>query len=1019
MEVGLMFPILYPPGERAFTTGGLATLTDCTKCTVTEERNGAFELVLQYPANGKYFSLLQEDCVVLAKPNLDDDPQPFRLYKSERKMSGLTTWHGEHFVYFANDVPVEIIPSTSTNPAGAFAKLSAACAIPCPFTFSTDITTVAAFGLATPSPLKKVLGGMEGSIIDAFGGEYHYNGLAVQLCKARGANKGFRVEYGRNLTDINQEKALSKVTTAIYPYWQGQNDAGSDTTVTLPEKIVELEGAPEYGHPHCKTIDFSQDLGSAVPTVEALRAAATAYLTTSGIAEPAVSITLKYAQLSSLGQNRILEQIGAAALCDTVTVYFDRLGIEAEAKIIKTVFDALKERFDEVEVGEAKSTLSATINNNRVEPEKIIKTATTSAKLTAADLVQAAADRITAGMSGASGGYVVQRPALNPSETLYMDAPTIAEAKNIMRLNSAGISFSTNGIDGPFSGALAINGEWFAQFIATWNLTANIIKAGILQDATGKNSINLDTGEVNLDCASLKVQGKTAEAIAAEQAQEAAAAAEQAAIAQLDAYKTTVTGDLADLQGQIDGQITTWFYDYAPATNLAPSASWTTDEEKENHAGDLFYNNLTGYAYRWALVADVWQWLRITDTDVTTALANAEKAQDTADGKRRTFITQPAPPYDVGDLWAKGAAGELMVCATARASGSYAAADWVPAADYVNSTGAAIAGRNLVNNSGLLGVASADIMTVADGVATFSSADATKYRSLTLPLTDTALANIAGKKLTVSCDVMVATAVQVASTDAAFVAVRLWVEYNDDTVTTALAFYGAKGTTVAATSGYTRFSATATVKNKTIKNASVSLIFQYAAGSIKYRRPQVELGSAATPWAPAPEDSTVAAAAPALTQQEVFNRLTNNGQLQGLYMKDGKLYINAQYIAAGRIASADGVSYFDLVQGVANLKGVFSTEPFTNSTGTYRVTFDSNKIACQKKNAAGQWDDAGFIQWNYGVNPPEPWIKGARFDATQSVTTPEVWCGKFVPTAGANWEFVWDGAISRWVLAQK
>lgn len=309
-----------------------------------------------------------------------------------------------------------------------------------------------------------------------------------------------------------------------------------------------------------------------------------------------------------------------------------------------------------------------------------IKKATTDSKKTAADLIDAASKEIVESITGSNGGYVVQRPAKNPQETLYMDTPDVTTAKNVMRLNKDGIAFSTNGVGGPYSGALAINGKWFSQFIATWELTANIIKAGILQDAVGKNSINLDTGEVNLDCKSLKIQGKTTEEIAAGKASEAETAAKKAAADELNAYKEAVTKDLADMQGQIDGQIETWFFDDEPSPTTPPASDWTTDELKENHAGDLYYSS-KGYAYRWTHSGGAWTWLQIKDTDITAALQNAKRAQETANSKRRTFLVQPTPPYDIGDLWANGT--DLLACVTARGEGaSYSANDWETKTDY-------------------------------------------------------------------------------------------------------------------------------------------------------------------------------------------------------------------------------------------------------------------------------------------------------------------------------------------------
>ncbi|KEF40107.1 Prophage endopeptidase tail [Schinkia azotoformans MEV2011] len=153
------------------------------------------------------------------------------------------------------------------------------------------------------------------------------------------------------------------------------------------------------------------------------------------------------------------------------------------------------------------------------------------------------------------------------------------------------------------------------------------------------------------------------------------------------------------LQSQIDGNITSWFYDYDPTIDNAPASEWTTDEMKNNHLGDLFYNSVSGYAWRFALENSVYKWVLLKDTDVTKALQDAAKAQDTADKKRRVFTATPAPPYDVGDLWSQGTAGELMRCKVAKTEGqTYATTDWEKAVKYTDDTTANSA-LNKANNS--------------------------------------------------------------------------------------------------------------------------------------------------------------------------------------------------------------------------------------------------------------------------------------------------------------------------------
>lgn len=155
----------------------------------------------------------------------------------------------------------------------------------------------------------------------------------------------------------------------------------------------------------------------------------------------------------------------------------------------------------------------------------------------------------------------------------------------------------------------------------------------------------------------------------------------------LTAYIAATNSKLDDLQGQVDGSIMTWFYEYVPTNSNIPASDWTTTALKNNHLGDLFYDTLTGYCYRWQVQNNTYSWNRITDVDVTKALADAAAAQDTADKKRRVFTATPTTPYDVGDLWAQGTSGELMRCKTAKTSKqSYAAADWEKASKYTDDT---------------------------------------------------------------------------------------------------------------------------------------------------------------------------------------------------------------------------------------------------------------------------------------------------------------------------------------------
>ena len=281
-----------------------------------------------------------------------------------------------------------------------------------------------------------------------------------------------------------------------------------------------------------------------------------------------------------------------------------------------------------------------------------------------------------------------------------------------------------------------------ATEIKAGSLTANDIKAGILADVAGKNSINLTsgdfslgnnaltynagTGALNITANSIKIgatsvattvyadgKASTAEASAktyadtkatdtlnaaksdaTAKASAAELAAKTYADTQLSEFSSMVLEDMESLQNQIDGSITTWFYAVPPTGSNQPAINWNTTDLKNNHLGDLYYDTNTGYSYRWQVVSNTYSWSRITDTDITKALSDAAAAQDTADSKRRVFVSQPTTPYEIGDLWAQGTTGELYRCKTTMLTGSFSLTHWEKATKYTDDTRAIAAENN-------------------------------------------------------------------------------------------------------------------------------------------------------------------------------------------------------------------------------------------------------------------------------------------------------------------------------------
>ena len=287
-------------------------------------------------------------------------------------------------------------------------------------------------------------------------------------------------------------------------------------------------------------------------------------------------------------------------------------------------------------------------------------------------------------VANASGLYTTEEKQPDGSTIFYMhNKPTLEESDIIWKMTAETLTVSTDG-GKSWNAGITVNGEVIAKIMTTIGINFNWGVGGtlIIEDADGNQTayIDAETGAVRLKVESLEITGKTVDEIAAEQAEEAMS----------NFVDSVYTPDISQLQAQIDGQIMTWFYDYVPTTTNYPASEWTTDAEKDQHLGDLFYvvDNAEsgGQAYRWAKIDNVYTWDYVEDTAVTKALAAAQTAQDTADSKRRVFVNTPTPPYDIGDLWTQGPDGDIMRCVRTRTSGTYVSSDWAKASKYTDDT---------------------------------------------------------------------------------------------------------------------------------------------------------------------------------------------------------------------------------------------------------------------------------------------------------------------------------------------
>lgn len=473
-----MIPILYAASETDFTTNGIGLLTDAVSCTVTEERNGAYELTLVYPAKGHLAEYIAEDAIIKAKANDTDEPQLFRIYKSGKQIGSNTTWNAEHISYELTGNPVERFSVSGVNAEQALNRLLAAAVFKHKYTAISDITTVNSTSIADVVSVRKALGGVEGSILDTWGGEYHFNNYRIELLKARGADNGVTIEYGKNLTDAKQERNISNIVTAIFPYAKYTPEGTeNEAFVSLKEKTLVHAGAANYAYKRCEIVDFSSEWESGtIITEDMLRTKAEAYLEKIST-EPDINITLSYAQLKKTKDYKNIQAMESVALCDTVTVRIDKLQIEATAKIVKAKYDSLKERYDTMEIGSVRTNLTKQLTATQQEITESKKKNQTRAEQIKKQIEQTIVD-VTAAITGNSGGYVVLYPEKNPQEIYILDQPELSKAKNVWRWNLAGLGHSSTGVNGKFTTAITADGQIVANFITAGELTGSILRAG-------------------------------------------------------------------------------------------------------------------------------------------------------------------------------------------------------------------------------------------------------------------------------------------------------------------------------------------------------------------------------------------------------------------------------------------------------------------------------------------------------------------------------------------------------------
>ena len=441
-----MKPILFDKDATIFTTNGIGRL-DCISCNVTEERNGQYELELVVPEDALHADAIEMSSIIVVKPSQNGSNQAFRVYKVTKPFNGRFSVLAQHISYQLSYIPTMpfSVAADSSACANTLAGLKSNAAEDCPFTFSTDVTTISSYNQTVPASIRSRLGGVEGSVLDQFGGEYEWDNYDVKLWRNRGVQTPqVTLRYGKNITDISQEEYISNTITGICPFW---SDIEGTNVVTLPEKVVESAYASSYPFKRTIAVDMSQEFETA-PTEAQLRDRANDYLTKEGIGVPTVSIKVSFVNLADTEEYKDIAPLQNVSLCDRISVQFEKLGISTTAKIVKTVYDVLAERYTSIEIGTVKTSLAQTISDTNGAIEATLETTNFNIK------------NATAWLTGGDGYVMAVKNADGTwKELLFMDTDDAETAVNVLRINQNGIGFSRNGVNGPYTQAWTLDGK--------------------------------------------------------------------------------------------------------------------------------------------------------------------------------------------------------------------------------------------------------------------------------------------------------------------------------------------------------------------------------------------------------------------------------------------------------------------------------------------------------------------------------------------------------------------------------
>lgn len=461
-----MIPVIFKPGEKDFTTNGLGRLIDATRCEITEEANGKYELEMDYPAISRFSDYFENGYQIKAKPN---DLEEYHIFEIKQTFKDTFTnsivIYAQSRTYKLGNRQVRLVTVDNRNGSEAMKLIEQNMDEPCDIKLHSDINTASSTIFEARNVLN-CIAGEQGSLLQYWGGEIKREPFKLSLLRRRGRDNVGTVRYGKDLKGLTIKFDWQSIVTKVLPFAELQSGADG-TSQRIYGNAVKSEYITKYPDVYAQYVQFTEDQG--VKDLSSLNKVAGKYFTTlyPGSDKPKVSIELEIEKLTDSEEAKEFAKMRNYNLFDTFNVYHKFYDIDIQTKVTGIVYDALAEKTIKITAGDIQV---AFYKQQSQDFQEAIKT------LTKKDYMSNFIDYITDLINGVKGGSILQYPKNRPHTLYFMDTDSTDTAKNVIAINNQGIGFSTTGWKGPFRNAWTIDGILNADFIRAGKIRSDIFE---------------------------------------------------------------------------------------------------------------------------------------------------------------------------------------------------------------------------------------------------------------------------------------------------------------------------------------------------------------------------------------------------------------------------------------------------------------------------------------------------------------------------------------------------------------